>query len=117
MTISPVLAEVPELIIGLVAPIGVDLDLVSEVLTEVLAEMQYASEAKSFRLTHLMREVPLPINLRTAPYVQSVQDRIEYANDIRRQLGDDVLAALAISAVRTYRTGKRTASSSAAASA
>ena len=46
----------PELIIGLVAPIGVDLDNVTEALTELLREMDY--RAVLFRLTTLMREVP-----------------------------------------------------------
>lgn len=102
MSISPERASGPELIFGLVAPIGVDLDLVTSVLSEKLAEMQYPN-AHSIRLTKLMREVPLPLNLAPSPHVQSVKDRIAYANQIRKELGDDALAALAVSAIRTHR--------------
>lgn len=104
---APKQASAPELIFGLVAPIGVDLDLVTEVLTETLAEMGYRSEADTFRLTKLMREVPLPLKLALSPYVQSVRDRITYANEVRKQLGDDALAALAISAIRAFRKTER----------
>src|ERR1700734_728905 len=94
----PEQADAPELIFGLVAPIGVDLHLVTEVLTEMLGEMQYRT-AQPFRLTKLMREAPIPLPLRTEPYVQSVRDRIAYANAVRGKLGDEALAALAISAI------------------
>lgn len=50
------LSAAPELVFGLVAPIGVDLDLVAELLEQSLEEMDY--ESHLFRLTQLMREIP-----------------------------------------------------------
>lgn len=97
--------EAPELIFGLVAPIGVDLDLVAEVLSQALKEMNY--QAHQFRLTKLMREIPTGISLDDSPYIQSFKDRIAYANEVRRLLGDDALAALAISAIRSFRAEER----------
>ena len=49
-------SKAPELIFGLVAPIGVDLELVAEVLSQSLKEMNY--QAHQFRVTKLMREIP-----------------------------------------------------------
>ena len=107
MSISPEQSNNPELVFGLVAPIGVDLELVTDVLTETLSEMHYDAESQTFRLTKLMREVPLPLALRPKPYVVSIRDRIAYANELRNQLGDVALAALAVSAIRTFRKEKR----------
>lgn len=95
----------PELIFGLVAPIGVDLDLVTDALDHTLQEMDY--EVRGFRLTELMREIPTEITLAPDPYVQSYRDRIAYANEVRRLLGDDALASLAISAIRSFRADER----------
>lgn len=95
------LLQAPELVFGLVAPVGVDLDLVTDVLTQLLHEMRY--ESRLIRLTALMTEVPTELPLSTAPYIQSVKDRIAYANEVRNKLGDDALAALAVSAIRTFR--------------
>ncbi len=60
-----------------------------------------------FRVTKLMRDVPLPVKLVASPYIQSVRDRIAYANRLRSHLGDAALAALAVSAIRTFREEKR----------
>jgi deoxycytidylate deaminase len=98
-------SKTPELIFGLVAPIGVDLDLVAEVLTQSLKEMDY--QAHQFRVTKLMREVPTGLEIADSPYIQSFKDRIAYANEVRRLLGDEALAALAISAIRSFRAEER----------
>jgi cytidine deaminase len=95
----------PELIFGLVAPIGVDLDLITDVLDKTLQQMDYS--VRVFRLTQLMREVPTGLPLAPTPYIQSYTDRIAYANEVRRQLGDNALAASTISAIRTFRAEER----------
>lgn len=105
MSIKLAASKAPELIIGLVAPIGVDLDLVSSVLDQTIREMGYSVER--FRLTTLMREVPTRIAIENSPYIKSYRDRIAYANEVRRLLGDDALAALAISAIRSFRAEER----------
>ncbi|HEX3863813.1 MAG TPA: anti-phage dCTP deaminase [Stellaceae bacterium] len=97
----------PELIFGLIAPIGVDLDLIIEVLEQTLREMDY--RVLLVRLTQLMREVPVGLSLENTPYIKSFQDRIRYANEVRRQLGNEALGVLAVSAIRAFRAeeGKR----------
>jgi hypothetical protein len=101
------ISKAPELIFGLVAPIGVDLELVAEVLSQSLKEMNY--QAHQFRVTRLMREIPTGLTIAENPYIQSFKDRIAYANEVRRLLGDEALATLAISAIRSFRSEKREA--------
>jgi deoxycytidylate deaminase len=102
----------PELVFGLIAPIGVDLDVVSEVLDTTLREMRY--QAHVLRVTQLMREISIeapniPSNdsLPEGSFVRSYRDRIAHANKIRTVLGDFALAALAISAIRSFRLEER----------
>jgi cytidine deaminase len=94
-------APAPELIFGLVAPIGVDLNLVTEILGEALDDMKY--QVHTLRLTKLMQEINVDLSLAESPYIKSFKDRIAYANKIREKLGDEALAALAISAIRSFR--------------
>src|SRR5271166_5777040 len=74
----------PELIIGLVAPIGVDLDAVTDALTELLREMDY--KASLFRLTSLMTEVPTGLSLSSDSHISSYKSRIAYANAVCARL-------------------------------
>jgi deoxycytidylate deaminase len=91
----------PELVIGLVAPIGVDLDIVTKSISRALAELNY--RPIDLRITTLMRSVPVELPLAVKPFIQSYKDRIAYANAVRGSLGDDALAALAITALRAHR--------------
>ncbi len=98
----------PELIFGLIAPIGVDLEIVSELLGALLRDAHY--EAHLLRLTTLMRDMTLralPVSGGAMPpeqsYIDSYRERISFANAIRREYGDFALSALAISAIRTFR--------------
>jgi deoxycytidylate deaminase len=95
------LPPAPELIFGLIAPIGVDLDLITEVLEQALREMDY--RVHLLRLTQLMREVPTGLPLNEALYVKSFQHRIAYANEVRRLLGNEALGVLAVSSIRVFR--------------
>ncbi len=79
----------PELVIGLVAPIGVDLGIITSALSKCLTEMQYQSH--EFRVTELMKDIPLGGTVAKRPYIQSYKDRITYANAVRRELGDEAL--------------------------
>ncbi len=65
----------PELVIGLVAPIGVDLDLVVESLTKALDAVGYNST--EFHLTRLMKEVPIGKPAPDDISVESYKQRIE----------------------------------------
>jgi len=48
-------ASTPELVFGLVGPLGTDLSAVAQVLQEALAQVRYESEIH--RLSHLMRDL------------------------------------------------------------
>ncbi len=94
--------DYPELIFGLVGPIGVDLESVTEALTAALAGFDYSTQF--FRITELMREVKIGLPLDGTGYIESFKQRIAYANKVREQLRrNDGLAILAISAIRQYR--------------
>jgi deoxycytidylate deaminase len=92
----------PELIFGLVGPIGVDLEYVTEVLSEALRLVSY--ETHTFRITELMREVSTGLPLDASGYIDSIKQRIAYANKVRELLNrNDALAILAVSAIREFR--------------
>jgi cytidine deaminase len=95
------LVPYPELVIGLVAPIGVDLDLVSDKLQMALRQVDYNSTI--FRITSLMGDLEFGKVKPSNSYVSSYRARIEAANSVRERLGDDALAALAITAIRAQR--------------
>jgi hypothetical protein len=92
----------PELIFGLVGPIGVDLESVTECLSNALADVGY--KACTIRITELMKEVPVGLPLDAAGYIDSFKQRIDYANKVCEVLGrKDALAIMAISAIREFR--------------
>ena len=100
--------DYPELIFGLVGPIGVDLESVTDALTAALADFEYSTQV--FRITDLMREVKVGLPLDATGYIESFKQRIAYANKVRELLHrNDALAILAISAIRQFReeTGGR----------
>ena len=92
-----------ELIFGLVAPVGVNLNLVCEVLTETLTERGYETEVNAVRITSLMKEVEIGVPFDGDTYVDQVKNRIRYANTMRAALGNDALAVMAVSAIRKFR--------------
>ncbi len=94
-----------ELIFGLVAPIGVDLNLVCEVLSQTLKEYGYdtETEAEAVRITTLMKQVDIGLPFDAAKYVDQVKFRIAYANKLRAELENDALAVMAVSAIRQFR--------------
>lgn len=97
----------PELVFGLVGPIGVDLDYVTEVLVEALESVGYRN-ARTIRITQLMREVPAGLPLDATGHIDSFRQRISYANRVRGLLGrNDALAILAVSAIRQFRSEER----------
>jgi deoxycytidylate deaminase len=98
-------AASPELVFGLVAPIGVDLDLITTVLTQALEEVRY--KVVPIKLTSLMGDVQTGLDLSATTYIAHFRQRIAYANQVRVLLGDEALAVMAISAIRAYRLQAR----------
>jgi deoxycytidylate deaminase len=97
------LAPAPELVFGLVGPIGVDLDTVIVLLEEALHGVGY--EVDVLRVTKLMREIPTDRAIDdNATYIDSFRQRIAYANKVRDQLQrSDAMAILVVSAIRQLR--------------
>jgi hypothetical protein len=96
------LAPAPELIFGLVGPIGVDLELVTSLLTDALRDVGYG--ATVLRISKIMREVPTEIEIKEHPKIDSFHTRIKYANRVCELLGrSDALAILAIPRSETAR--------------
>lgn len=91
----------PELVFGLIAPIGVDLDLVAGSLGQCLRDVRYSVEV--IRPTQLMLDVETGLPNSTDGSVESYRQRIAYANAVRKKLGNEAMSALAISAIRSYR--------------
>jgi len=92
----------PELFFGLVAPVGVDLDMIIEVLTSELILQKY--NASPIHVTEIMRDVPSYIVLQDEPYLERINTRIEYADEICSRIErEDALAAITITAIQSIR--------------
>jgi deoxycytidylate deaminase len=98
----------PELIFGLVGPLGADLHSVSRHLSEALRHVDY--DAQSVRLSRLMSELPvapwssLPEN---GPADESLDAFMTAGNALRSTLKrGDALALMGIAAIREYRASK-----------
>lgn len=97
----------PELIFGLVGPIGVDMSTVESKLRGALAAVGY--RVLSIRVTDLMREIDVGIAVSDGVDPLTHYDsRIRYANAVRSRCENDAaLAALAIRQIRKLRENVR----------
>lgn len=92
----------PELFFSLVAPVGVDLDMIIEALSTALKRQNYDSSL--IKITSIMQDVPSSEKIISDPYRDSIMSRIKYADDICDQLKrQDALAAIAIGAIQSER--------------
>lgn len=100
--------RLPELVIGLVGPIGVDMDMVSSQIAHALQGIGYVPVG--FRLTDLMRQIGVPVAIDdSADPATHYGSRIDYANAVRAKCHDDAaLAALAIAAIQSFRNTENT---------
>ena len=97
-------AHQPELIIGLVGPLGTDLTLVAHQLKDALAQARYTCEL--FRLSRLMREIPVEpwSRLKDGPRDEEIEEHIKAGNKLRSATGrNDAVAMLGVGALREYR--------------
>ena len=81
-----------ELVFGMVAPIGVNIDLATEVLAQSLKEFQY--ETEMVRVTNLMKQVEIGLPFDSKNYIEQIRFRIKYGNKLRAELQNDALAIL-----------------------
>ncbi|ABD87329.1 cytidine/deoxycytidylate deaminase, zinc-binding region [Rhodopseudomonas palustris BisB18] len=92
----------PELFFGLVAPVGVDLDMIMEVLSTELTLQKYS--AFPIHITEIMQDVPSNLVLKNETYLDRINSRIEYADEICSRIErEDALAAIAITAIQSVR--------------
>jgi deoxycytidylate deaminase len=105
-------ATTPELVFGLVGPLGTDLSSAAQVLKDALAQVRYESEIH--RLSHLMRDLsgdPWD-QLRDGPRDTTVDAHMTAGNRLRQTLGrNDAMAMLGLMSIqelRQRRTGDST---------
>jgi hypothetical protein len=77
----------------LVGPVGVDLDMITDVLSTALKLYNY--NADPLRVTGLMRVIPSDIKIDDSDYLKRIMTRIDYADDACKRIGRaDALAAV-----------------------
>lgn len=92
----------PEIVIGLVGPIGVDLDLVFEQLSVQLKIVEYHAEL--IRITDILREPPFSIRVDDSSFTNRYLSLISESDRICRNYGSsDFLARLAMAKIREFR--------------
>lgn len=92
----------PELVFGLVGPIGVDLDAVINSLEENLKSVGYKVEI--IKITDIMIDTSIEIDIDETSYFGKYKSLISYANAVRENHSNaSTLAGLAISKIRQLR--------------
>lgn len=92
----------PELVIGLVGPIGVDLNAVSGYLVKSLQAVGY--KAATIHLTSVMQDLLPGIVIDNEGYAARYRSLIRSADDVRREVDNQAaLACIAISEIRRLR--------------
>lgn len=93
--------EFPELIFGIVAPIGVKIDLAIRCLQEELEAVGYFST--TLKATDLMRAVKLSNDLTANDAIENYKQKISYANELCKLFSPNVIASILISRIRSLR--------------
>ena len=112
MSILPDSSNMPELFFGIAGPIGVDIDAISDSLTNALRAVRYEAE-----VIHLTKEMTKDIKLKSPPkppadksFYSEVNFKIEYPNKLCEEIED--AAALARVALRSITQRRQSLSSS-----
>lgn len=93
----------PELVFGLVGPIGVDMRVVSSILSEELSRVKYKSV--EIHVTDLFSEIDKDYNLKSAPLEERYSSYIKAGNDLRADLGRaDAFSLFCVAAIRRRRS-------------
>jgi hypothetical protein len=89
----------PELVIGLVAPIGVDMDVVQSQIAAALRQVKYESH-----LVHITKIIYNMTNESRSEDKRNFEQKINFSNELRRKYNDNsILAAVAIDHIRKER--------------
>lgn len=93
----------PELIFGLVGPIGVDLDFVTEELCSELHKLNYRPH--KIRLSDTMKAFDVGIEIDSSSFLKYYDTQISFANKFREKCGSAAaMAGLAIREIRKIRS-------------
>lgn len=94
--------EGPELVFGLVGPIGTDMGLVSEVLGDELSKVRY--QCSEIKVSALLHDIPKFSRLPDSPPERRYNAHMDAGNKLRRSLkSGDALALLSVAAIRQKR--------------
>src|SRR5690348_8658550 len=100
MSVSDILPPIqhPEIIVGLVGPIGVDMIGVTDALAVQLRTVGYSSDL--IRVTRSLNGLKLETELLEIPIERRYQSYMDAANELRKRLErPDAFALLAIGAI------------------
>src|SRR4029079_17539468 len=89
----------PELVFGIVGPIGVDIEAVIDALTEALKDVGYTPI--QIHLTELIRDKRIKVKADFSTYYSRFRSLIEYSNAYRKLAKNAAaLAGIAVIAIR-----------------
>src|SRR3989304_6376639 len=92
-----------ELILGLVAPVGVDLEYVQKLISDYLSPFNYG--LNEIRLSKIIKTLEFGIKIYEKPEHKRISSLMDAGNKAREKTKrDDILAALAI--YDTFQNGK-----------
>lgn len=92
----------PELIFGLVGPLGTDLNLVSDLLISSLEKVRYTSE--KIVLSDLLSEIDgLTCKEKNFPENDRIESRMDRGDELRNKVGGDALAILSMGKIQKSR--------------
>jgi len=98
-------AKGPELFIGLVSPVGADLELICDTLDRELGKVNYNSH--EVRLSTLIRSVEKYKNLKTGFEDDRIRSHMKAGTAIREKVGrGDTLALMSLAEIRKFREEK-----------
>jgi len=97
-------SDKPEIFIGLVGPIGVDLEAVEATIIRELKHLDY--ESVPIRVTELMKSVETGVGLKWGSYSEKYHSLIAYADKVcELAKSSAALAALVVAKIRAERQG------------
>lgn len=92
----------PNLVFGLVGPIGVDLEYIQQSISDALTSYNYRSHL--IRVSQAMLAISSSVQIEDSDLCKSYNTKMDYANDIRTSYeSKDILAAVSIGAIRNKR--------------
>jgi len=97
------ISKTPELVFGLVGPIGVDISLIEDRLVTALENVKY--QPVKIRITEIMKQISTDTLIvdDQGPY-EYYKSRMDYANAVRKKCKDNsALAAMSILNIKTHR--------------